>query len=111
MVELPQSPSTDLSSKELVGLEQEHAAGEEGKDISPVFWRLMARHLAMALAGLDAGLQIISDSDPNLECSLRVHITSCSRELFKEKRGPKWWWWGQWLGAPGIQHLVGGRAS
>lgn len=111
MVELLQSPSTDLSSKELMGLEQEHTAGEEGEDISPVFRRLMARHLAVVLACLDAGLQIISDSDPNLEYSLRVYITSCYRELFKEKRGPKGWWWGRWLGAPGTQHLAGERAS
>jgi len=48
----------------------------------------------MALAHCDAGLQIISDGDPNLERSLRVcraidNIVSCYREVFKEKRGPK----------------------
>lgn len=49
----------------------------------------MARHLAKALAHLDAGLQILRDNDPNLECSLGVcrgvnNAVSCYRELFKE---------------------------
>ncbi|XP_057575700.1 tigger transposable element-derived protein 1-like [Hippopotamus amphibius kiboko] len=93
VVELLQSQGADLSNEELVGLEQQRAAGAEGEDSSTVYRQLTARHLAEALAHFDAGLQIVRDNDPNLERSLRVcrgvnSVISCYRELFKEKRGP-----------------------
>eukprot|EP00069_Balaena_mysticetus_P011738 bmy_21426T0 len=94
VAELLQSQGADLSNEELVGLEQERAAGEEGEDSWTASRQLTARHLAKALAHFDAGLQIVRDDDPNLERSLRVcrgvnNVISCYRELFKEKRGPK----------------------
>ncbi|XP_004386991.1 tigger transposable element-derived protein 1-like [Trichechus manatus latirostris] len=95
IVELLQCRSADLSNEELMGLEQERAAGEEGEDSPPAPRQLTARHLAKALAHFDAGLQIVSDNDPNLERSLKVcrgvnNMISCYRELFKEKkRGSK----------------------
>ncbi|XP_049558737.1 tigger transposable element-derived protein 1-like [Orcinus orca] len=94
VAELLPSQGADLSNEELVGLEQELAAGEEGEDSSTASRQLTARYLAKALAHFDAGLQIVRDNDPNLERSLRVcrgvnNVISYYRELFKEKRGPK----------------------
>ncbi|XP_039735413.1 tigger transposable element-derived protein 1-like [Pteropus medius] len=82
-VALLQSCGSDLANEELMALALEQEWGRRG-----------GGHLSKALAHFDAGLQIVSDNDPNLERSLRVcqginNIVNCYRELLREKRGPK----------------------
>lgn len=91
VADLLQSHGADLSNQELVALEHEQVAGEEGKESSPASRQLTARHLVKFLVHFDAGLQVISDNDPNLERSLKVcwginNVISCYPDL-KEKRG------------------------
>lgn len=94
IADLLQSCGVDLSYQELMVLEQEWAAEEEGEDSSPAPHQLTTRLLVKALAYFDAGLQVVSDNDPNLEHSLKVcpginNVMSCYWELLKEKRRPK----------------------
>lgn len=94
VADLLQSHGADLSNQELVALEQERAAGEEGEESSPASCQLTARHLVKVLVHFDAGLQVISDNDHNLERSLKVcwginNVISGYPDLLKEKRGPK----------------------
>nr|XP_020827544.1 tigger transposable element-derived protein 1-like isoform X2 [Phascolarctos cinereus]XP_020827545.1 tigger transposable element-derived protein 1-like isoform X2 [Phascolarctos cinereus]XP_020827546.1 tigger transposable element-derived protein 1-like isoform X2 [Phascolarctos cinereus]XP_020827547.1 tigger transposable element-derived protein 1-like isoform X2 [Phascolarctos cinereus] len=95
VAQLLQSHGADLSNAELMQLEQERAAGEESEDAPPAPRQLTVRHLAKALSHFDAGLQILTDNDPNLERSLKVSrgvhgLISCYRDMYLEKRqGPR----------------------
>uniref|UniRef100_A0A7N4P5J7 HTH CENPB-type domain-containing protein n=1 Tax=Sarcophilus harrisii TaxID=9305 RepID=A0A7N4P5J7_SARHA len=91
VVQLLQSHGADLSNEELMQLEQERAAGEESEDAPPAPRQLTAKRLAKALSHFDAGLQILTDNDPNLERSLRVsrgvhNLISCYRDMYLEKK-------------------------
>ncbi|XP_036599095.1 tigger transposable element-derived protein 1-like [Trichosurus vulpecula] len=95
VAQLLQSRGADLSNEELMQLEQERAAGEESEDAPPAPRQLTVKHLAKALSHFDAGLQILTDNDPNLERSLKVSrgvhgFLSCYRDMYLEKKqGPR----------------------
>ncbi|CAM2114725.1 unnamed protein product [Caretta caretta] len=88
-----QSHGVELTNEDLMQLEVTRAMEEEGQEVEeePTHQNLTAKRLSEAFQTIEAGLQILSDDDPDWERSSKVirgvgHLMTCYKEIYQGKK-------------------------
>ncbi|CAM2106470.1 unnamed protein product [Caretta caretta] len=97
ITQLLQSHREELTNEDLMQLEVTRAMEEGGQEVEeePTHRNLTAKHLSEAFQIIEAGLQILSDDDPDREHSSKVirgvgHLMTCYKEIYQgRKKGSK----------------------
>ncbi|CAM2116021.1 unnamed protein product [Caretta caretta] len=92
VTQLLKSHEEELTNEDLMQLEVTRAMEEEGQEVEPLTHRnLTAKRLSEAFQMIEAGLQILSDDNPDRERSSKVireagHLMTCYKEIYQEEK-------------------------
>ncbi|XP_007056461.2 tigger transposable element-derived protein 1 [Chelonia mydas] len=93
VTQLLQSHGEELTNEDLMQLDMMRAVEDEGQEVKeePTHRNLTAKRLSEAFQMIEAGLQILSDDDPDRERSSKVirgigHLMTCYKEIYQEKK-------------------------